>query len=379
MNSDFRLSVGYFTHTKIGKLSCRLGDSGVLAHIRLLSYTAQNRPDGRLTRMDADDIALASGYAGDIHALIAALLEIFLLDKDEDGVLSLHDWAEHNPWASGAPDRTESGKKAAEARWAKEREKKEREAAQALTKEASNTVNDANRNADLCDPHHSALPDASFRNAPFLSFPSPANSLPSEAIPSPAKPSPPTQAQAQAREAPPTAGPEDPDGPEDLDGAEPPGVAGRADFSNSSEKIEEPENTEEPEMCCFGGTDPHGVSWQDKATLLCRQKIGAAKAARLAKAHSLPCLQHQIHCLPKRRPPSPGVLATAIDKHWETPPEVLDAKQPHPRPPPTPEKTSEQQAAYKNGAAKFRDALAQSGALPLKNMSAAEKHAEKGE
>lgn len=157
MNSDFRLSVGYFAHAKVQKLGRRLGDSGVLAHIKLLSYAAQNRPNGVLTNMDSDDIAIASGYGSDPDAFIQALLDLHLLDRTDDGVLELHDWAEHNPWASGAPERSCAGKKAADARWARERK---------AALEAIQQSEDSLEDSPLAtSTHQSALPDAPARNA----------------------------------------------------------------------------------------------------------------------------------------------------------------------------------------------------------------------
>ena len=162
MNSDFRLSVGYFAHAKVQKLGRRLGDSGVLAHIKLLSYAAQNRPNGVLTNMDSDDIAIASGYGSDPDAFIQALLDLHLLDRTDDGVLELHDWAEHNPWASGAPERSCAGKRAADARWARERK---------AALEAIQQSEDSLEDSPLAtSPHQSALPDAPARNALFSSL-----------------------------------------------------------------------------------------------------------------------------------------------------------------------------------------------------------------
>ncbi|MBV9849833.1 MAG: hypothetical protein JO250_09195 [Armatimonadetes bacterium] len=124
MNTDFRLAVGIFTHPKIVKLRRRLGDGAVVAHLQLLAFCAQNRPDGRLTGMDDDDIAIAGGYTGEASAFRAALVELRLLDQDADQHLAVHDWADHNPWASEAPLRADVARHAAHARWEKERASK---------------------------------------------------------------------------------------------------------------------------------------------------------------------------------------------------------------------------------------------------------------
>ena len=116
MNTDFRLSVGYFEHPKVLKLERRLGEGAVLAHIRLLRFATMNKPDGILSSMDSEDVAIAAGYKGDPDPFIAALLTLRLVDQ-EDGEYILHDWADWNPWAAGSKDRTAKARAAASARW----------------------------------------------------------------------------------------------------------------------------------------------------------------------------------------------------------------------------------------------------------------------
>jgi hypothetical protein len=123
MNHDFHLAIGYFEHPKIQKLERRLGEAGVLSHIRLLRFTAQNRPDGSLADMDDEDIALAAGWRGEPNDFVATLAALRLLDGDA-GIYAVHDWHEHNLWASEAPRRKEAARIAAQARWAKERARK---------------------------------------------------------------------------------------------------------------------------------------------------------------------------------------------------------------------------------------------------------------
>lgn len=116
MNTDFRLAVGLFQHPKFIKLRRRLGSDAGLGYICLLSFTAQNHPDGSLGDMDEEDIAIASQYEGDAAAFVAALVDLRLLDKVGDAYL-VHDWVEHNPWAAAAPERSEKARRAAYARW----------------------------------------------------------------------------------------------------------------------------------------------------------------------------------------------------------------------------------------------------------------------
>ncbi|MES2464468.1 MAG: hypothetical protein V4671_28235 [Armatimonadota bacterium] len=119
MNTDFRLSIGLFTHPKFIKLRRKLGAEGALSYITLLSFVAQNSPEGDLGGMDAEEIAIASQYEGDPEDYIAALVAVRLLDAPENpgDPYHVHDWAEHNPYAASAPSRSSKAKIAAEKRW----------------------------------------------------------------------------------------------------------------------------------------------------------------------------------------------------------------------------------------------------------------------
>ncbi len=120
-NTDFRLAVGIFENKKIVKLQRRLGDSGVLAHIRLLRYTSVNHPSGNLGRVDHEDIAIMAGWAG-AEDFAGVLKELPLLDVLMDGSIYVHDWEEHNPWACGAERRSEIARNAANKRHARTQE-----------------------------------------------------------------------------------------------------------------------------------------------------------------------------------------------------------------------------------------------------------------
>ncbi len=62
--------------------------------------------------MTAEDIELASDWAGDNDALVRELASVGFLDGDA-GSYRLHDWAEHQPWSAGAEARSEKAKWAA--------------------------------------------------------------------------------------------------------------------------------------------------------------------------------------------------------------------------------------------------------------------------
>lgn len=112
MSNDARISTALAEHPKTKKLKRRLGGDGCWALICLFLWVARNRPSGDLSGMTHEDIELAADWSGDDGALIAALIEVRFLDGSE-GNYSIHDWAEHNPWAAGSQDRSESSKWAA--------------------------------------------------------------------------------------------------------------------------------------------------------------------------------------------------------------------------------------------------------------------------
>lgn len=124
MNSDIRLSVGFWEHPKTVKLTRRLGLEGVRSLQILWLWATQNRPDGVLSGMDAEDIEIAAKWTGEPSALYAVLIELRFVDMttpsdgSEPPVHSLHGWAKHNSWQAEAEARSEAARKAAKARWA---------------------------------------------------------------------------------------------------------------------------------------------------------------------------------------------------------------------------------------------------------------------
>lgn len=116
MNSDIRLSIGWNRHPKIIKLRRKLGADGVLALVCLWTFAGEQRPDGVLSGMDDDDIAIAAEYPGDAGTLVSTLANLRLLDR-ADGGWTIHDWRDNNPWAFGHKARSDKAKKAIQARW----------------------------------------------------------------------------------------------------------------------------------------------------------------------------------------------------------------------------------------------------------------------
>ena len=108
---DARIATGLSSHPKTKKLIRALGQGGAWNLICLITWAAANRSDGDLSGMTVEDIELAADWLGDEGAFVGELVRVRFLDQDGENY-SLHDWADHNPWAAGADARSEK------ARWA---------------------------------------------------------------------------------------------------------------------------------------------------------------------------------------------------------------------------------------------------------------------
>lgn len=148
MNSDIRLSVGFRGHRKIKRLKNRLGADGVLALINLWVGVAISQPTGILEGWDSEDIALESCWDRDAKEFVEVLVDLKLVDVDESGLFSMHNWNKWQSWAIGAEARSLRASKAAKSRWEKR---------------------------TVCTEHatsiQQALPKNAKSNAPLLSFP----------------------------------------------------------------------------------------------------------------------------------------------------------------------------------------------------------------
>lgn len=105
MSADIRLSVGFWDHPKTRKLIKRLGLESVRSLQILWMWCAQNRPNGMLVGMDAEDIELSAQWGGEEGKFFKVLLELRWIDETPDGHV-LHEWEQHNPWASGTESRS---------------------------------------------------------------------------------------------------------------------------------------------------------------------------------------------------------------------------------------------------------------------------------
>ena len=163
MAEDFRVHVSFRNSRKRRRLKRKLGSDGVLALIDLWAYAAQERPDGLLFGLDADDIADELGWDGDAQCLVDALVSCGLLDVTDNGDYALHDWAERQPWVSSSNARTEGAKKAAHERWASKGACK---GGTPYCDERCISKSERSKNNDLCGTHANALRNHANRNAP---------------------------------------------------------------------------------------------------------------------------------------------------------------------------------------------------------------------
>jgi len=168
MNIDIRIKLDLFEHPKLRKLRRRLGAEGVLGLLRLWLWAAANRPDGLLRGLDADDLELASQWEGQPGELAATLCELRLLDflplEKEGGAapalppsergavpavgaFRIHDWCEHQPWASRTEERSRIARQAAKARWNAEDDEKAAKKRKDMNQICSNMLDASPSNA----------------------------------------------------------------------------------------------------------------------------------------------------------------------------------------------------------------------------------------
>lgn len=108
MNTDIRLSVGFWHHPKTKKIAKRLGLEGVRSLQILWMWAATNRPEGNLSGMDWEDIELAADWQGEEQTFFTHCLGVWI---DETGTgYVLHDWKEHNSWASQVEERNDTSR-----------------------------------------------------------------------------------------------------------------------------------------------------------------------------------------------------------------------------------------------------------------------------
>lgn len=122
MNSDIRLSTGFFSHPKTVLLKRHLGWTGVEALLKLWCFSAQYNCKGVYEGHDPSYIEIAVGWRGKKGEFVKTIIELRWLDKTATGYV-LHDWEDHNGYVIHADERKEKAKKASAARWSKDKQK----------------------------------------------------------------------------------------------------------------------------------------------------------------------------------------------------------------------------------------------------------------
>lgn len=154
MNTDFRVSVGLPGHHKTAKLIRRIGKDGVCSLVFLWAYVAQHRPDGRLTGIDAEDIAIIAKWDGDPDEFINVLVDVGFIDRGPD-CLIIHDWTKHNGYASSAHLRSEAARQAVQKRWEKR------------LSDTTAIRNGYDSNTDVLPPYYGSDTQSENRNTPY--------------------------------------------------------------------------------------------------------------------------------------------------------------------------------------------------------------------
>ena len=110
MNTDYRTPTSFYNDTRTARLQRRLGDSGIAALTFLWCFTALYRTEGILSDMDEEDIEFAAKWHGKKGKLVPTLLELRYLIRLQDGTYAVYKWAETNPWAADADNRSDKSR-----------------------------------------------------------------------------------------------------------------------------------------------------------------------------------------------------------------------------------------------------------------------------
>jgi len=103
--TDARLYCSLPGHPKMKKLVHRLHEAGAWGFVRLVLWASENRTSGDLAGLSDEDLELAVDWHGDPGALMTTLEAVGFLDGPEKS-RCIHDWLTHQPWVSGAAERS---------------------------------------------------------------------------------------------------------------------------------------------------------------------------------------------------------------------------------------------------------------------------------
>ena len=109
MNTDIRLSVNFFEHTKTYALDARFGKEGIVCLLKLWVWAAVKRPSGDLSGYCSGILEKAAGWQGEPGSFVEGLRDIGWLDGEENS-FRLHGWEEAQPWVVTVNNREASGR-----------------------------------------------------------------------------------------------------------------------------------------------------------------------------------------------------------------------------------------------------------------------------
>lgn len=160
--ADLRLAIDLFDHPKWLRLGSRLGCNAQIALLRLWAWAAKHRPSGVLTGIARDELGTLVGYHtssdGNLFADLGEVLQdlgwidVATAPSGKVGLVSLHDWDEHQPWVAGAKARSEAARERAEARWSNRPDARRNASRNASRNAQRNASRNARRNAPLPTP-----------------------------------------------------------------------------------------------------------------------------------------------------------------------------------------------------------------------------------
>ena len=110
MNTDFSVSITFTSNPNTSLLRRQYGTDAAWTLLELWTWGTINRASGIFTGMNEDQIEAAADWNGERGELIKALLAFEWLTKTQDSVYALHEWAETNPWAADADNRSDKAR-----------------------------------------------------------------------------------------------------------------------------------------------------------------------------------------------------------------------------------------------------------------------------
>ena len=110
MNTDFRVSITFTSNPNTRLLRRRYGTDAAWALIELWTWATVNRANGILTGLNEDQIEAAADWNGECGQLVKALVAFKWLIRTPDGTYALNEWAETNPWAADADNRSDKAR-----------------------------------------------------------------------------------------------------------------------------------------------------------------------------------------------------------------------------------------------------------------------------